>query len=64
VIPVFIKFANTRRIGGIFAKYADEQWHQVGKVGSEDEYHKFIKNWRKLHVLANSAKFSYGQPST
>lgn len=62
MIPVFIKFSNTRRINGLFAKYADEQWHEIAKVNSEDEYHKFIKNWRKLHIFASTAKFAYGSP--
>jgi hypothetical protein len=63
VIPVFVKFTNSKRVGGIFAKMADDKWHKVATVESEDEYHKFVKNWRKLHTFANGTKFSYGQPS-
>jgi hypothetical protein len=62
VIPVFIKFSNTKRVGGLFAKMANDKWHQVSKVESEDEYHKFVRDWKKLHIFSSGAKFSYGVP--
>lgn len=63
MIPVYMKFVG-KRCGGIFGKYVDGEWYEVSKVTSEQEYNKFVRSWRKLHIFATQFQFSYGAIST